>query len=164
MSLTGTYLRSLDSKLRLAIPKRFRDELVTGEDPRLFVAPETDRSLGLFGGRVFQRRASRLESLLGPPSHVKNYMRLYYSQAEQVELDSQGRIRLPERLATFANLRQNIVLLGVHDHVEIWDQELWDQFLASHGTEFDRLASEAFSERIPGSFLPSDRQSRPEGE
>jgi MraZ protein len=164
MSLTGTYLRSLDSKLRLAIPKRFRDELVTVEDPRLFVAPETDRSLGLFGGRVFQRRARRLESLSGPSSRVKNYMRLYYSQAEEVELDSQGRIRLPERLVSFGNLRQNVVLLGVHDHVEIWDQELWDQFLATHGAEFDRLASEAFSERIPGSSLPSDRETRGAGE
>lgn len=145
MSLTGTYSRALDSKLRLAVPKRFRDELVTVEDTRLFVAPETERSLGLFGGRTFQQRAHRLESLSGQPGHVRNYMRLYYSQAEQVELDAQGRIRLPERLVTFGNLQQNVVLLGVHDHVEIWDQAQWDQFLATHGAEFDRLASEAFA-------------------
>jgi MraZ protein len=60
-------------------------------------------------------------------------------------VDGQGRILLPERLVNFAGLRQEVVLLGVHDHAEIWDKELWDQFLASHSPEFDELASEALS-------------------
>lgn len=145
MSLTGTYSRSLDAKQRLALPRRFRDELTSTESPRMFLTPEPDRSLGLFGGSVFQQRASRLESHSGPPGTVKNYMRLYYSQAEEVELDSQGRFRVPERLVSFAGLKQEVILLGVHDHVEIWDQGAWEQFLASHGAEFDRLASEAFA-------------------
>lgn len=145
MSLTGTYSRTLDQKLRLAIPRRLRDGLVTLENPHVFIAPESDRSLGLFASGIFQHRASRLETLSGAPGHVRNYMRLYYSQAEQVELDSQGRIRIPERLAKFAGLEQDVILLGVHDHVEIWNQGTWEQFLATHGAEFDRLASEAFS-------------------
>ena len=72
-------------------------------------------------------------------------MRLYYSQAEEVELDTQGRIRIPERLAVFAGVSQEVILLGVHDHVEIWDQSAWENFLATHSAEFDRLASEAFA-------------------
>ena len=144
MSLTGTYNRNLDSKLRLAVPKRFRDELLGPNETCLYLAPETERSLSLFGPQVFQQRASRLETLAGPPGHVKNYMRLYYSQAEPVEIDGQGRIRIPERLSAFANLKQAVVLLGVHDHVEIWSQESWDRFLADHSSEFDQLAREAF--------------------
>lgn len=144
MAITGTCLRTLDEKLRLAVPKRFRDFLVQGEELSLFLAPETDRSLGLFGRSVFERRAARLAETSGQPAHVRNYMRLYYSQAEEVEIDTQGRIRVPERLAAFAQLRQEVVLLGVHDHVEVWDKELWDQFLASHSSEFDRLATEAY--------------------
>jgi MraZ protein len=144
MAITGTHLRSLDEKQRLAVPKRFRDALVQGNEITLFMAPETDRSLGLFGREVFERRAARLAETSGPAAHIRNYMRLYYSQAEEVEIDSQGRIRVPERLVEFARLRQEVVLLGVHDHVEVWDKELWDQFLTLHGTEFDRLATEAF--------------------
>ncbi len=144
MSLTGTYTRTLDAKQRVAVPRKFRDELVSLAAPDVYIAPESDRTLGLFAGGVFRHRAERLESLSGPPGHVKNYMRLYYSQAEQVEVDSQGRIRIPERLVAFAGLQQEVVLLGVHDHVEIWDQGAWEQFLASHGAEFDRLAGEAF--------------------
>lgn len=109
----------------------------------MYLTPESDRSLGLFACGTFQVRASRLESQSGGAGQVKNYMRLYYSQAEEVELDAQGRIRIPERLAAFAGLKQEVMLLGVHDHVEIWDQGAWESFLATHGAEFDRLASEA---------------------
>ncbi|MEZ6067351.1 MAG: cell division protein [Planctomycetaceae bacterium] len=141
MPFTGTYIRSLDEKLRLSIPGKFREEL--GDAP-LFLGPETDQSLGLYSRRMFEQRASKLADVSGSPGHVRNYMRLYYSQAEQVEPDSQGRIRIPERLTSFARLGGEVVLLGVHDHVEVWDKGQWDEFLASHGPEFDRLAGEAF--------------------
>lgn len=145
MSLTGTFERTLDAKLRLALPRRFRDELVTPTKPRMYLTPESDQSLGLFATTVFQQRANRLESHSGSSVQVKNYMRLYYSQAEEVEVDSQGRFRIPDRLAAYAGLKQDVVLLGVHDHVEIWERSAWDQFLATHSAEFDRLASEAFA-------------------
>ena len=75
---------------------------------------------------------------------LKKYQRLYYSQAEQVELDSQGRIRLPERLMAFVGIEQEVALLGVHDHVEIWERSRWNQFLEQYGEAFDTMANEAF--------------------
>lgn len=144
MAITGTYSRSLDEKLRLAVPTKFREALFQGEMPALYLAPESDRSLGLFGSQTFERRAARLAEASGPSGHLRNYMRLYYSQAEQVEIDSQGRIRVPERLAEFAGLKQDVVLLGVHDHVEVWDKLSWDLFVSAHSGDFDRLANEAW--------------------
>jgi MraZ protein len=145
MPLTGTFQRSLDDKQRLALPKPLRDELAAGDERAMFLAPETEQSLSLFSADVFSRRAQRLEQDAANQGRVKNYLRLYYSQAEQVELDGQGRIRVPERLLKFAGLKQDIVLLGVNDHVEIWDQQQWEAFLAQHGPAFDRLVGEAFS-------------------
>jgi MraZ protein len=145
MALTGTYQRSLDDKQRVAIPKRLRDAMGQPELSELYVAPEVDRSLSVFSPQQFERRAARLEEASVGKSSVTKYLRVYYSQAERVDIDGQGRIRLPERLAEFAQLKQDVVLLGVHDHIEIWDQELWRQFLADNGREFDRLAAEAFS-------------------
>ena len=65
--------------------------------------------------------------------------------AMRVEIDGQGRIRLPERLVGFAQLKQDVVLLGVHDHIEIWDQGVWNAFLQEHSQGFDRLANEALA-------------------
>ncbi len=144
MSLTGTYHRTLDEKQRLAVPKKLRDGLLAEKEHVLFVAPETDRALTLYSPSEFARRAEKLEQLSSPLATVRNYQRLYYSQAEQVELDSQGRIRLPERLVAFAGVGQEVVLLGVHDHVEIWERGRWNQFLEQYGDDFDKMANEAF--------------------
>ncbi len=145
MPLTGTFQRSLDDKQRLSLPKNFRDGLVSEESPALYLAPETDQSLSLFSAETFHRRAQRLEQDPSVQGRAKTYLRLYYSQAEQIEPDGQGRIRLPERLLKFAGIQQEVVLLGVNDHVELWDQLRWDAFLSEHGPAFDRLVGEAFS-------------------
>jgi MraZ protein len=146
MSLTGTYHRTLDDKQRLAVPKRLRDELWREEKPVLYVAPETEQALTLYSNEEFQRRAEMLARSLPQQTTLRNYHRLYYSQAEQLEVDAQGRIRLPERLVSFAGLAQEVVLLGVHDHVEIWDRERWQQFLDRHASGFDSLAHAALGE------------------
>ena len=144
MALTGTYHRTLDDKQRIAMPKRLRDAM-GGDDLReLYVAPESNRSLSLFTPSSFERRAQRLEEASHGRSAIMNYLRLYYSQAERVELDGQNRFRLPDRLREFAKLDANVVLLGVHAHVEIWDEPSWQSFLEHNSGEFDKLASEAF--------------------
>jgi len=158
MSLTGTYHRSLDEKQRLAVPKRLRNDLCNDETPVLYVAPELEQALALYSTLEFQRRAEALVDSLPRHNTVRNYHRLYYSQAEQVEIDSQGRIRLPERLVSFAGLQQEVVLLGVHDHVEIWDRVRWQQFLDEHASGFDTLADAAFGASAMQSTDNSEQQ------
>lgn len=145
MSLTGTYHRTLDEKNRLTIPKRVRDDLMGNEENLVYVTPETNRSLGLYSCREFHKRGEKLANMAGHAATVRNYQRLYYSQADQVELDSQGRILLPERLLQFAGIRQEVALLGVHDHVELWDRTNWEAFLAEHAAGFDQLTHAALS-------------------
>jgi MraZ protein len=140
MPFTGTHLRTLDEKARLAIPKPFRD-LLTGESASdVVIAPETEQALALFSVERFQQRAEEIRASSGNSAKLKTYLRLYFSQAATVEIDKQGRIRIPERLLAFAGLRQDVVLLGVNDHVELWDQSRWEGFLAENGTSFDEIA------------------------
>ncbi|MCA9108345.1 MAG: division/cell wall cluster transcriptional repressor MraZ [Planctomycetaceae bacterium] len=143
MSLTGTYLRTVDDKQRLAIPKKLKEGLTSETDYTVYLAPETDRALTLYSGSEFERRASLLVDLAAQRAEVRNYQRLYYSQAEQIEIDGQGRIRLPERLIEFAGIEQEVVLLGVHNRVEIWDRVRWDDFLKGHREDFDKMSSAA---------------------
>lgn len=144
MSLTGTYPRNLDEKFRLAVPKRLRDDFGPSPLKNLIVAPGTDQSLSLYSDEAFTKFADRLASQ-STSNEVRNYQRLFYAKAERVDLDSQGRIRLPERLVKFANLQHDIVLLGVHDHAEVWSQQAWQDFLDQHESEFDQLAVKVLS-------------------
>lgn len=145
-TLTGTYTRTLDEKQRLAVPKRLRVQFsASGKEPEsLFIAPETEHSLGLYSPESFESLANRLAERSSNRAEVRNYLRLFYSRAERVDLDSQGRIRIPERLVEYAQLTRDVMLLGVHDHAELWDKELWEQFLGRHSADFDEMASRAF--------------------
>jgi MraZ protein len=144
MPLTGTYSRNLDEKFRLAVPKPLREEFSPEELTHLYVAPGTDRSLVLYSPAGFERLAQLFAQQSPNLVKAQNYLRLFYSRAEKVDLDAQGRIRLPERLVEFAQLKHDVMLLGVHDHAEIWDNALWQQFLAHVGPAFDDMAHSAF--------------------
>ncbi len=139
MPLTGTYLRSLDDKRRIAVPKRLREEF-GGEDVRfLYIAPGTDRSLVIYSPAAFEALANKLAGNV----NQQNYLRLFYSSAERVDLDSQGRIRIPDRLAEYAHLEHDAYLLGVQNHAEVWNKSTWDEFSSQLTSNFDQLAAAA---------------------
>jgi MraZ protein len=144
MALSGTFTRSLDEKQRLAVPKRLCEDFNETDLKNFYVAPGTDKSLVLYSQPGFERLARKIAKQSSNRAEVRNYKRLFYSRAERVELDAQGRIRIPERLVEFAGLTRDIVLVGVHDHAEIWDAGAWDKFLAATGAAFDEMATQAF--------------------
>ena len=147
MPLTGTYERSLDEKLRLAVPKRLRDEYQEGEITNLYAAPGIDRCLVLYSPAGFEKFAQKVEEQPAYRTDVRSYTRLFYAQAEKLDLDSQGRIRLPERLTKLAGLTREVVLIGVHDRAEIWDQAVWRDYLAKLSPDFDAIAGQVFGSK-----------------
>jgi MraZ protein len=146
MALTGTFLRTLDDKRRVAVPKRLKDDFGESSLEYLYIAPGTQRSLVLYSPRTFAKLG---EAFSGTPSQ-QNYLRLFYSSAERVDLDGQNRIRIPDRLSEYAGLRREAYLLGVQDHAELWDREAWDNFTAVNTPAFDELANQAYQGTAAG--------------
>jgi MraZ protein len=144
MLLTGCFSRAIDEKLRIAIPKRIREELLRGDGHALYVAPGTDGSLALYMEEVFAKLAARLMAASPAEQDVRAFSRLFYSQAQRVEFDTQGRIRIPAELAQLAKLERDALLLGVMDHLEIWDRARWEQYLAERQSRYDEIAESAF--------------------
>ena len=144
MLLTGSFSRAIDVKQRLAIPKRIREELLRGDGHSLYVAPGTDGSLALYTEDIFATLAARLAAASPAEQDVRAFSRLFYSQAQRVEFDTQGRIRIPQELADLAKLQREAVLLGVLDHLEIWDRARWEQYLAERQSRYDEIAEAAF--------------------
>src|SRR5579885_2430573 len=98
MLLAGTFVRSIDEKFRVASPKRFRDALVGNEQRDLFITRGTDQSLVLYKEQGLDDLARRLEDDSPTQQDVRAFSRMFYSLAEQVEVDAQGRIRIPATL------------------------------------------------------------------
>ncbi len=143
MLLTGTFNRALDQKLRIAIPKHLRDGLPCPPGGGLYVTPGTDGSLTLYTEAGFQSLGERLAQ--SPPTRqdVRAFSRLFYGQAQYVELDGQGRIRIPPELAMLAKLQDEAVLVGVQDHLEIWALEHWQTYVADKQAHYDEIAETA---------------------
>lgn len=144
MLLTGTFPRSVDEKQRVAIPKRVRESLNLGESAELFIAPGTDGSLALYTKEGLDAFAQRLAAASPTQQDVRAFHRLFYGQIERVEIDSQGRVRIPPGLAQLAGLAHEAVLVGVQDHLELWDKQRWDQYLGQRRDQYDQLAERAF--------------------
>ena len=151
MALTGTYERTVDDKSRIAVPKQLREEFTSrnGNDANgvthLYVGPGDDQALVVYAPADFDKLAQRMDDSSSQRADLLKYERFFFPRAEKVELDGQGRIRLPERLVAHAKLQRDVMLLGVRDHAEIWDKTLWEEFEKQHSTRFDELAQAAFT-------------------
>ena len=158
MLLTGTYCRSVDEKHRVAIPKPLREILGCPVGGNLYVAPGTDHSLVIYTEEVLTRWGERLHQ--APPTRrdVRAFIRLFYAQAQRVELDKQGRIRIPAELAAQVQLGSEAVLLGVQDHLELWAAERWSQYRSEQQARYDEIAEAAFG---PGPGPASAPDNRP---
>lgn len=142
MLLTGTHPRTLDDKKRLALPKRVREQL--GEPETIFVTPGPDQCLWLYSQAGLEQLAEKLDESPAADAEARVFRRLYFAQTESVDVDRTGRILVPERLIQFAGLQHEVVLIGVRDHLELWDAERWQQYLTVNAPRFDAVAEGAF--------------------
>jgi MraZ protein len=142
MLLTGTHPRTLDDKKRLMLPKRLRELL--GEPGTLFVTPGADRSLWIYTQDALEILAAKLDQAPATDAEARVYRRLYFAQMEAVDIDRSGRILVPDRLVDFAGLEHETVLIGVRDHLELWDAKRWTDYLTANAPRFDAVAEAAF--------------------
>ncbi len=141
MLLTGSYRRTLDEKLRLAIPKQLRDSIGFGElETNLFITPGTDRSLAIYTPPVLEALGASLAQNSPAAKETRHFSRLFYAQAQPAEIDRQGRLRIPPELALLASITSEVVVLGVRDHIELWDAAAWQEFLDATQPRYDELA------------------------
>jgi MraZ protein len=120
--LLGEYEHTVDDKNRLTLPAKFREALAggvvvtRGMDGRLFAYSRDDWL------ERFQSRVGGLDPL---SREGRKLQRHFFSGAAEAEVDKQGRIMIPATLLRYAGLQRDVVVAGVHDHLEIWDRETW---------------------------------------
>lgn len=117
--MTGIYKHSIDTKGRLAIPSRIREEL--GEV--FFVTISMERCLTAYSSESWERIMDKIKAM---PRAKQIKMRPLFAHAAKCELDSQGRILLPQALRDFAGLTKDVAVVGAGECAELWDQAAWD--------------------------------------
>ena len=120
----GEYNHNLDSKGRLAIPAKFRAILKSGA----VVTKGLDNCLFLYPKKQWLELAKKLANLPVGQAKARAFSRLMLAGAMDVDFDNQGRITLPEYLRKFAVLKKKIVIAGLYDRLEVWDEAAWNRY------------------------------------
>ena len=118
----GEFPYSVDDKGRVIIPPQFRDFVEDG----MVVTRGLERCLYIFPSRRWQELEERLEALPVTDPDSRKFTRYFYSGASKVKLDAAGRITLPGTLRTFAGLGSSVMIAGTPNHLEVWDEGLWN--------------------------------------
>ena len=126
MLFTGKSELSIDSKQRMSIPAKTRTMLERGQaGTALFIVWGPNGALWLWPERTFETIAGECEPTLTPPTEEMEHDVVTFPEAERLDIDGAGRIRVPQELLSDAGLGNRVLLLGVRHHLEIWDPDEW---------------------------------------
>ncbi|MBM7367106.1 division/cell wall cluster transcriptional repressor MraZ [Gordonia hydrophobica] len=135
----GTYTPKLDDKGRLTLPAKFRDSLAGG----VMVTRSQDRSLSVYRVDEFDVIAEKAVQASSNDPEARAFVRYYFAGADEQRLDAQGRVNLSAEHRDYAFLTKECVVIGMYDHLEIWDAQKWREYQAAHEEAFSNAGSTA---------------------
>ena len=142
--LTGEYQHVVDSKSRVLISNKLRGQIDADEHgSNFYLVLGANGILCLYPERYFEQIALAVAPGTTAPDEAVAFERMSFSLASKVELDGQGRLLLNDKLRKRAGLKDNITLIGVRDHIELWNSESWEQYLSDHMAQYQKQMSQA---------------------
>lgn len=134
--LIGEYNHSIDAKKRLAIPAKLRK--LFGD--RAVITRGLNNCLFLYPIEQWQKLTEKLGQLPVGQGDTRSFSRLMFSGAMEVELDQLGRVLVPDYLKSYAELSQRVVIIGVYDRLEVWDEKRWLNYKQDAEKNTDMIA------------------------
>jgi MraZ protein len=132
----GQYQHNLDYKGRTSIPKKFRAQVQKGA----ILTRGLDRCLFLYPKEEWEKLSFRIANLPLTGSDAREFSRYLFSGAVEVSFDSLGRITIPDYLKAHAELRKELVIIGVLNRIEIWSKRRWNLFNKKLSSESEKTA------------------------
>lgn len=134
----GEYNHTIDPKKRLALPSKFRGELGS----KVIVTRGLDNCLFVYPMKVWDGLAEKLGSLPVGEAGTRSFIRVMLAGATDVELDSQGRVLLPEYLKADGGLKKDVTIVGLFNRLEIWDTDKWNKYKTMAEKNTGKIAEE----------------------
>jgi len=134
--LIGEYTHTIDAKKRLAIPSKLRKEL----GAKAVITRGLDNCLFIYPFKEWQKLVDKLSNLPIGQRDTRGFGRLMLAGASEADLDSLGRVLIPDYLKKYAQLKRNVVIAGVYNRLEIWDEARWNTFKRQSEKDVDNIA------------------------
>lgn len=134
--LLGEYQHAVDEKGRMAVPAKFRKTLAGG----VVVTKGAEGCLYLYPIDEWTKLADKLAKLPINQADARAFSRLMLAGAAHAEIDSQGRVLVPDYLRGYAGIKDRAVIIGLYNRVEIWEEEKWQRYRAEIEAKGDAIA------------------------
>lgn len=142
--LTGEYQHALDDKGRVLVSNKLRGQIDADEHgSNFYLVFGTNGILCLYPEKYFEQIALAVAPGNAAPDEAVAFERMGFALSSKVELDGQGRLLINERLRKRAGLTDQITLIGVRDHIELWNTDSWDEYVRDNMTQYQRQMAQA---------------------
>ena len=142
----GEFEHTIDRKGRLIVPAKFRQALKEHEVKSLFLTRGLDGCLFLFSEGEWRTVESRFKQIPFTKAEGRKFNRLFFSGATEVTVDRLGRLLVPKSLKEFAEIKQDVVIVGVANRMEVWAKEKWRAFYEGSRQSFEEVAERVMLE------------------
>ncbi len=132
----GQHTHKLDDKGRLSVPIKFRKQL----GATVVVTHGLDQCLFVYTQKEWEQFSQKMSELSMGQADTRAFARFMLSSAVEVDIDKSGRVLLPEFLRQHADLEENVIVAGVHNRVELWNEKAWGEYITSVTKRADTLA------------------------
>jgi len=132
----GEYAHAIDSKNRLAVPSKFRADL----GDKIIITRGLDTCLFVYPLAVWEGLAKKLSAFPVGDFGARSFVRLMLAGASDVTVDKQGRVLIPEYLCTYAEVEKNVIIAGLFDRLEIWNESRWNKYTKKAEKNTDDIA------------------------
>ena len=142
----GEYEHAIDRKGRVIIPAAFRKVLHTNAVEMVFLTRGLDGCLFLFSEPEWRAVETRFKQVSFTKAEGRKFNRLFFSGAVEAQLDGLGRLLVPKPLQDFAQIKQDVMLIGVGNRMEVWAKEKWREFYDASRQQFEDVAERVLLE------------------
>jgi len=140
----GQFFHTLDNKERIILPAKLRDKIKNLKKKKFFLTRGLDNCLFLFDQVRWEQVEQKLNEIPFTKKESRAFNRLLFSGAQEIDLDTQGRITLPGYLKEVAKIERDVVIVGVGDRIEIWAKNVWAMFCDGSQDKFEEIAENLF--------------------
>ena len=134
----GSYSHNLDNKGRLVVPSKMRDEL----GAKAYILKGYDGCLSIYKEADFAKLMEKINSLSFNKKSARLFIRAQLDSVCELEIDRQGRALLPTSLLNRYNIGKEVIVVGVYDHIEVWNKKDYEEFSNAANSSFEENAEE----------------------
>ncbi|MFM1515018.1 division/cell wall cluster transcriptional repressor MraZ [Helcococcus ovis] len=134
----GEYTHSIDDKGRVIMPSKFREELGV----KFYVTKGMEGCIFVYDEVEWKRLEEKTKNLKLTSKKARQFERLFYAPARELEFDKQGRFVIPQNLRDYAKIEKEASIIGVSSRIEIWDKNKYEEYISGSEMDYDSITED----------------------